>query len=102
MARDGDNVVEKSARMPWYAGSSLLYSLETVYVRNDANHVDARFPVQAVIRPQDPTAPNEERFLSNVRQLTFEGLVLVESFDLMSRRLERVKQIRAICFLIRT
>jgi sulfate adenylyltransferase large subunit len=57
-ARDGDNVVEKSTRMPWYAGSPLLYSLETVYVRNDANHVDARFPVQTVIRPQDPSLPD--------------------------------------------
>ena len=25
--------------------------------RNDANHIDARFPVQTVIRPQDPAAP---------------------------------------------
>jgi sulfate adenylyltransferase subunit 1 len=57
-ARDGDNVVAKSTRMPWYAGSPLLYSLENVYVRNDANHVDARFPVQTVIRPQDPAMPD--------------------------------------------
>lgn len=45
----GDNVVEKSTRMPWHAGPPLLYTLETVYVANDANHVDARFPVQLVI-----------------------------------------------------
>ena len=50
-ALHGDNVVEKSARMPWYEGTPLLYTLETVYVLNDANHVDARFPVQTVIRP---------------------------------------------------
>ncbi len=55
-ALQGDNVVEKSPRMPWYEGGSLLYSLETVYVRNDANHVDARFPIQTVIRPQDTAA----------------------------------------------
>ena len=54
-ALHGDNIVEKSARMPWYAGTPLLYTLETVYVLNDANHVDARFPVQTVIRP--PAAP---------------------------------------------
>jgi sulfate adenylyltransferase subunit 1 len=47
----GDNVVEKSARMPWYLGPSLLYTLETVYIGPDANHVDPRFPVQSVIRP---------------------------------------------------
>lgn len=55
-AKEGDNVVDKSARMPWYGGSPLLYTLETVYVRNDVNHVDARFPVQTVIRPQDSSA----------------------------------------------
>jgi sulfate adenylyltransferase subunit 1 len=48
----GDNVVDKSERMPWYLGSSLLYTLETVYIGSDQNHVDARFPVQFVIRPQ--------------------------------------------------
>ena len=57
-ALPGDNVVEKSARMPWYAGAPLLYTLENVYVRNDANHVDPRFPVQTVIRPQDAAAPD--------------------------------------------
>lgn len=57
-ARNGDNVVEKSPHMPWYDGSALLYTLENVYVRNDANHVDARFPVQTVIRSQDPATPD--------------------------------------------
>jgi sulfate adenylyltransferase subunit 1 len=47
----GDNVVTKSDRMPWYMGPPLLYHLETVYIGPDANHVDARFPVQWVIRP---------------------------------------------------
>jgi sulfate adenylyltransferase subunit 1 len=54
-ALPGDNVVEKSTNMPWYEGSPLLYTLETVYVRNDANYVDPRFPVQTVIRPMDQT-----------------------------------------------
>lgn len=57
-AKDGDNVVDKSTRMPWYGGSPLLYTLETVYVRNDTNHIDARFPVQSVIRPQDSAVPD--------------------------------------------
>ncbi|MEX2382171.1 MAG: GTP-binding protein [Opitutales bacterium] len=51
-ALHGDNVVEPSANMPWYKGESVLYFLETVYIGNDYNHVDARFPVQWVIRPQ--------------------------------------------------
>ena len=50
-ALHGDNVVERSANMPWYQGGSLLYALETVYIGSDLNHVDARFPVQTVIRP---------------------------------------------------
>jgi sulfate adenylyltransferase subunit 1 len=47
----GDNVVERSTRMPWFRGSTLLHELETVYIGSDANHVDPRFPVQWVIRP---------------------------------------------------
>ena len=48
-ALKGDNVVERSENMPWYEGPTLLYHLENVYVGSDANHVDARFPVQWVI-----------------------------------------------------
>jgi sulfate adenylyltransferase subunit 1 len=50
-ALHGDNVVERSGKMPWYEGPSLLYHLEHVQVGSEANHVDARFPVQTVIRP---------------------------------------------------
>jgi len=50
-ALNGDNVVDKSEQMPWYEGSTLLYHLEHVYVGGEENHVDARFPVQWVIRP---------------------------------------------------
>ena len=47
----GDNIVDKSKNMPWYQGPTLLYHLETVYIGADENHVEARFPVQWVIRP---------------------------------------------------
>ena len=50
-ALHGDNVVDKSARTPWYQGGALLYTLETVYIGSDLNHVDPRFPLQTVIRP---------------------------------------------------
>jgi bifunctional enzyme CysN/CysC len=50
-ALHGDNVVERSDRMPWYDGPSLLYHLEHVHVASDRNLVDARFPVQWVVRP---------------------------------------------------
>jgi sulfate adenylyltransferase subunit 1 len=52
-ALHGDNVVDRSDKMPWYEGSSLLYTLETVYIGSDVNHIDARFPVQTVIRPNN-------------------------------------------------
>tara|TARA_B110000495_G_C23026339_1_gene609990 strand:+ start:241 stop:1485 length:1245 start_codon:yes stop_codon:yes gene_type:complete len=51
-ALNGDNVVTKSEKTPWYNGTTLLYHLETVYIGTDANLVDARFPVQWVVRPQ--------------------------------------------------
>lgn len=51
-ALKGDNVVDRSKKMDWYEGSTLLYTLETVHIASDQNHVDVRFPVQTVIRPQ--------------------------------------------------
>ena len=50
-ALNGDNVVTRSSNMPWYEGSSLLHLLEDVYIASDRNLIDARFPVQYVIRP---------------------------------------------------
>ena len=50
-ALHGDNVVDRSAAMPWYDGPSLLHHLEEVYISSDRNLIDARFPVQYVIRP---------------------------------------------------
>jgi bifunctional enzyme CysN/CysC len=50
-ALKGDNVVEPSARMPWYQGETLLHYLETVHIASDRNLIDLRFPVQYVNRP---------------------------------------------------
>ncbi|NRB64295.1 MAG: sulfate adenylyltransferase subunit CysN [Saprospiraceae bacterium] len=50
-ALNGDNVVDRSENMPWYEGSTLLYYLENVHIGSDHNFIDARFPVQHVIRP---------------------------------------------------
>ncbi len=51
-ALKGDNVVNKSKNMNWYKGGSLMYRLENVHISSDKNHIDCRFPIQAVIRPQ--------------------------------------------------
>ncbi len=48
----GDNVVNRSERMPWFEGAPLLSHLERLHVASDRNLVDVRFPVQYVLRPQ--------------------------------------------------
>ncbi len=50
-ALHGDNIVTRSEAMPWYEGSSLLHHLEEVHIASDRNLIDARFPVQIVLRP---------------------------------------------------
>jgi sulfate adenylyltransferase subunit 1 len=52
-ALEGDNVVTRSRKIPWYTGPSLLEYLEEIPVAT-ANSPEAfRFPVQYVIRPDD-------------------------------------------------
>ena len=51
-ALNGDNVVNRSEKMAWYEGSTLLYTLENLHIGSDYNHIDCRFPVQTVIRPK--------------------------------------------------
>lgn len=51
-ALKGDNVVNSSTAMNWYKGGTLLNTLETMHISSDINKIDARFPVQTVIRPQ--------------------------------------------------
>jgi len=51
-ALNGDNVVNRSEKMSWYEGSTLLYTLENLHIGSDYNHIDCRFPVQTVIRPK--------------------------------------------------
>jgi bifunctional enzyme CysN/CysC len=51
-ALHGDNIVGRSDYSPWYEGTPLLHHLEQVHIASDRNLIDARFPVQFVIRPQ--------------------------------------------------
>lgn len=51
-ALDGDNVVHRSTNMDWYQGAPLLHTLEHMHISSDINKIDARFPVQTVLRPQ--------------------------------------------------
>ncbi len=51
-ALQGDNVVMRSEPMSWYEGPSLIHHLEHVHVASDRDLVDARLPVQFVVRPK--------------------------------------------------
>jgi len=57
-ALNGDNVVERSVNMPWYQNAPLLHTLETIHISSDTNKIDARFPVQTVLRPQSKEFPD--------------------------------------------
>lgn len=50
-ALEGDNVITRSPRTPWYRGESLLEYLENIPLGSGRTHRPLRFPVQYVIRP---------------------------------------------------
>jgi sulfate adenylyltransferase large subunit len=50
-ALEGDNIVERGEKMPWYAGPTLMEHLETVEIRPTQDAGEFRFPIQSVIRP---------------------------------------------------
>jgi sulfate adenylyltransferase large subunit len=51
-ARDGENLVDRSQRMLWYHGPSLLEYLETVEIESRPRSTGFRMPVQYVNRPE--------------------------------------------------
>jgi len=51
-ALHGDNVVKRTPNTEWFGGPTLMYLLENIHIGSDYNHIDPRFPVQYVIRPQ--------------------------------------------------
>jgi bifunctional enzyme CysN/CysC len=61
-ALHGSNVVNRGAEMPWYEGSALLHQLEQVHVASDNNLIDARFPVQYVIRARGTDIEDNQGF----------------------------------------
>src|SRR5450759_768158 len=69
-ALQGDNVVQRSANMPWYEGASLLHHLEQVYISSDRNLIDPRLPVQWVIRPQATSQPDYRGYAGRVAGIT--------------------------------
>lgn len=102
----GDNVVNRSEKMTWYQGAPLLDTLETMHISSDINKVDARFPVQTVLRPQregfidyrgyagriasgvlrkgDDVTIMPSGFSSKIKSIDFYGKELEEAFAPMS------------------
>ncbi len=65
-ALNGDNVVDRSNNMEWYEGSTLMHLLENIHIGSDHNHVDCRFPVQYVIRPQTKEYPDYRGYAGRI------------------------------------
>jgi bifunctional enzyme CysN/CysC len=72
----GDNVVDQSAHMPWYRGTTLLHHLERVNVGAHRNLVDLRYPVQYVLRPDQDYRGYAGRVASGTLRPGEEVLVL--------------------------
>lgn len=70
-ALHGDNVVNRSPNIPWYDGPTLMFLLENVYISNVYNQVDARFPVQYVVRPQLAEFPDFRGYAGRMASGTF-------------------------------
>ncbi len=65
-ALKGDNVVDRSEKMSWYDGPTLLYLLENIHIASDRNFIDSRFPVQYVIRPQSEKHPDYRGYAGRI------------------------------------
>jgi sulfate adenylyltransferase subunit 1 len=65
-ALNGDNVVDRSKNMDWYDGSTLMHLLENIHIGSDQNHVDCRFPVQFVVRPQSKEHPDYRGYAGRI------------------------------------
>jgi sulfate adenylyltransferase subunit 1 len=65
-ALNGDNVVDRSENMDWHEGSTLMHLLENIHIGSDQNHVDCRFPVQFVVRPQSKDQPDYRGYAGRV------------------------------------
>ena len=72
-ALHGDNVVERSQKMTWYQGPSMLYHLEHVHIASDRNLIDNRFPVQWIIRPMSDEHHDYRGYAGQVATGTFKA-----------------------------
>ncbi|MDA9882916.1 GTP-binding protein [Flavobacteriaceae bacterium] len=62
----GDNIVEKSDKTPWYQGPTLMYILENIHIASDKDFINARLPIQDVIRPQNLKFQNHRSYSGKI------------------------------------
>ncbi|MDO4164799.1 MAG: GTP-binding protein [Bacteroides sp.] len=82
-ARDGDNVVNRSERTPWYTGDTLLHLLETLPLKAGVDELPMRLPVQYVIRPQSAEFPDYRAYagrLASGRLRVSDKVTILPSF----------------------
>ena len=110
-ALHGDNVVDRSTNMDWYEGSTLLHLLENVHIGSDHNHIDCRYPVQYVVRPQSKEYPDYRGYAGRVAGGVFkpgdEIMVLpsgftskIKSIDTMNGSLAEAFSPMSVCMTL--
>lgn len=65
-ALHGENIVQRSANMPWYTGWTLLDTLENIHISSDRNLIDGRFPVQTTIRTNTVDFPDHRAYAGQI------------------------------------
>ena len=111
-ALKGDNVVHKSDNMPWYEGSTLMYLLENIHIGSDYNHIDCRFPVQNVIRPQSGKYPDYRGYAGRIAGGVFkpgdEVMVLpsgftstIKTIDLYDKQITEAFAPMSVCMTLK-
>ncbi len=107
----GDNIVHRSKNMPWYEGPTLMWLLETIYISSDKNYIDARFPVQYIIRPQTKEyhdyrgyagqiASGVFRVGDKVKVLPSGFTTKIKTIDVFQQTLQEAYAGQSVCFTI--
>lgn len=110
-ALKGDNVVNRSKIMNWYQGPTLMYLLDNIHISSDRNLIDARFPVQYVIRPQSKEYPDYRGYAGRIASGAFkvgdEITVLpsgfsstIKSIDSMNESLELAHSPQSVTIIL--
>lgn len=90
-AKDGDNIVFLSGKMPWYKGETLLSFLENTSIAEDDREAPARFPVQYVVRPHNSAFHDFRGYAGKVESGSFtKGDEVVVLPSLKSSRIKNI------------